>query len=139
MVLRGLCSSLRFELTMLKQLVTQVKATAEASHVDHRDGAGHLAPAYEAYLRARARDRARNNRERAFVSRTWPSDRGAGHAGGEFVTTLTRGEYDPFADDEERSGERGGPFVETSADVEFAYGTDASNPAGATREPFPTS
>jgi hypothetical protein len=125
MVRRITRGSLRFERTMLKQLVTRMKVKPEASHVDHRDGAGHLAPAYEAHLRARARDRARSTGERAFVSRTSCSDPG--------------GAYDPLADDEERSAERGGPFVETSPDVEFAYGTDASNPAGATREPFPTS
>lgn len=34
--------------------------------------------------------------------------------------------------------EFGGPFVEVSGDEEFADGTDASNPIGATREPFPT-
>ena len=39
----------------------------------------------------------------------------------------------------ETSEERGGPFIETSANVEFAYDTDDSNPTGATREPFPTS
>jgi hypothetical protein len=32
----------------------------------------------------------------------------------------------------------GGPFVVTSGDVEFAYGTDASNPPGAEREALPT-
>jgi hypothetical protein len=33
--------------------------------------------------------------------------------------------------------ELGGPFVVTDADTEFAQGTDASNPRGAKREPFP--
>lgn len=33
--------------------------------------------------------------------------------------------------------EAGGPFVETTAKDEFAYDTDASNPEGAEREPFP--
>jgi hypothetical protein len=32
----------------------------------------------------------------------------------------------------------GGPFVVSSASKEFASGTDASNIAEATREPFPT-
>jgi len=35
--------------------------------------------------------------------------------------------------------ENGGPFVETSAATEFAYAPDRSNPAGASREPFPKS
>jgi hypothetical protein len=34
--------------------------------------------------------------------------------------------------------ETGGPFVETRAATEFAYGTDASNPADAERAAFPT-
>lgn len=33
--------------------------------------------------------------------------------------------------------EMGGPFIQTAADPEFANGTDASNPEGATREPLP--
>jgi hypothetical protein len=39
---------------------------------------------------------------------------------------------DRFADEEV-----GGPFVESSSKQEFAEGSDASNPADATREPFP--
>jgi hypothetical protein len=35
--------------------------------------------------------------------------------------------------------ETGGPFVETTSEEEIAYDEDASNPPGATREPFPTS
>jgi hypothetical protein len=54
--------------------------------------------------------------------------------------TVTSGENGgEAANDEESSEERGGPFVETRARVEFGYGVDASNPAGATREPFPIS
>ena len=34
--------------------------------------------------------------------------------------------------------EEGGPFVETSAQTEFATDSDAPNIEGATREPFPT-
>ena len=34
--------------------------------------------------------------------------------------------------------EQGGPFVQTNAGQEFGYETDASNPKGAKREPFPT-
>ena len=33
--------------------------------------------------------------------------------------------------------ESGGPFIETTGAIEFARGTDASNPRDATREPFP--
>jgi hypothetical protein len=101
---------------MLKQLDTRMKSGS------HRDGAGHLASAYEADLRSRVQDRARSSGDRAFVSRTWPGDH-----------------IDPESDDEDTTDERGGPFVVTFAGVEFAYDTDASNPAGATREPFPLS
>jgi hypothetical protein len=34
--------------------------------------------------------------------------------------------------------DEGGPFVVTKGAVEFAFGTDASNPAGAEREALPT-
>jgi hypothetical protein len=40
--------------------------------------------------------------------------------------------------EEELIEENGGPFVVTSAEIEFAHDTDESNPIGATREPFPT-
>ena len=33
--------------------------------------------------------------------------------------------------------EFGGPFIETSSHREFGHGTDASNPRGSKREPFP--
>ena len=126
---------------MLKELVTQRKSLRAGDHpyVDHRNGAGHLAPAYEAELRARVRRKARRIRDDAFVSCRSCSDSNAEQAGEEFVIMVTRGEHDPFADDEDGTDERGGPFVESYGGVEIAYGTDASNPAGATREPFPTS
>ena len=58
----------------------------------------------------------------------------------EFVSGATSGE-----DDREDSREAmveeeiGGPFVPTTGATEFARGTDASNPADAEVEPFPTS
>jgi hypothetical protein len=39
---------------------------------------------------------------------------------------------------EDTPADEGGPFVVTTGDVEFAGGTDASNPAGAKREALPT-
>jgi len=52
---------------------------------------------------------------------------------------MTSGE-DTVVDDLNRDVEEdwGGPFLETTASKEFASGTDESNIAGATREPFPT-
>jgi hypothetical protein len=112
-------------------------------HVDHRDGAGHLDPIYEVVLRDRVRDRARNAENtnwRPFVTGTSSTDPSAEESGEEFVMTVTSGEDGGESElDGESNEERGGPFVETSGDVQFAYGTDASNPADATREPFPMS
>ncbi len=75
----------------------------------------------------------------AFLEKSNPSDPLASHLGGAFVESATSGEDD----EEERldqvvEEEMGGPFVETSAQEEFAEGTDASNPRRAKREPFPT-
>ena len=55
------------------------------------------------------------------------------------VTSMTAGQ-DELVEQLEANvdEESGGPFVETSANVEFAGGTDASNIAEATREAFPT-
>jgi hypothetical protein len=79
-------------------------------------------------------------RSQAFVGGTWSADPSAEESGEEFVLTVTSGEDGGASGiDEESDEERGGPFVTTSANVEFAYGTDGSNPSGATREPFPTS
>ena len=77
--------------------------------------------------------------DRAFVSRTC-RDPTAEESAEEFVLTVTSGEDGGEGRlDEVTLEERGGPFVETSAATEFAYGTDSTNPSGATREPFPTS
>jgi hypothetical protein len=71
--------------------------------------------------------------------------RGAAHddlaeeLGEEFVESATSGEQAAEdMRDEEVPEESGGPFVETSGNSEFAYGTDASNPKDAERDPFPT-
>jgi hypothetical protein len=56
----------------------------------------------------------------------------------EAVEAMTSGE-DKLTDDlaADVPEERGGPFVTTTEGEEMADGTDASNPKGATREPFP--
>ena len=118
-------------------------SSIKPSHVDHRDGSGHLDPEYEARLRGRAHDRARRAQDlegRAFVSATSSTDSSAAESGQEFVWTVTSGiDAGEPGLDVETSEERGGPFVESNARLEFAYGTDESNPPGSTREPFPTS
>jgi hypothetical protein len=117
-----------------------VASAVRVRNVEHRNGAGHLDPAYEAGLRARVHDRTRSTGERAFVRGTWSTDASAEESGEEFVWSVTSGvDGGESAPDEETSEERGGPFVETNANEEFAYDSDESNPPDATREPFPTS
>lgn len=59
--------------------------------------------------------------------------------GQEYVESATSGEQAAEdIRDQIVPEESGGPFVETSADSEFAYGTDESNPADAQRAAFPT-
>ena len=121
-------------------LSASVASVVGIRRVDHRNGAGHLEPVYEAALRGRVRDRVQVVAERAFVSGTSSSDPSAEESGEDFVTTVTSGQDAGESGlDEESIEEGGGPFVETNARDEFAYDADESNPIGATREPFPTS
>jgi len=114
--------------------------TLKASRVDHRDGAGHLAPVYMASLQQRASYRVRKAKDRAFVSGTSSADPTAQESAEEFLITVTSGENGGESTlDAVLPEENGGPFVVTAAGAEFAYGTDRSNPIGATREPFPKS
>ena len=107
--------------------------------VDHRDGSGHLNPAYEVALRARVLHALPRNGERAFLRRASSADPRAEQSGEEFVRSITSGEEGGAPElDETTSEERGGPFVITSGRTEFAYDSDDSNPADGTREPFPT-
>ena len=122
------------------KLAARTAPLSTFARVDHRDGAGHLEPAYAASLYARVSDRAHKPEDRAFLSGTWSADQTAEESAEEFVMTVTSGEDGgEFMLDEATPEENGGPFVETSATTEFAYGTDRTNPSGATREPFPTS
>jgi len=54
-----------------------------------------------------------------------------------FLAYATSGESGDDARDEPVPEEEGGPFVTTSAEKQYARGTDPSNPADAEREPFP--
>jgi hypothetical protein len=100
------------------------------------DRAGHLDPRYAAELRSRV-DR-EPTEPRGFISRARSKDDLVEELGEEFVGTATSGEYEgQDAQNLYVTEERGGPFVETTANQEFARGTDASNPKGSTREPFP--
>ncbi len=80
----------------------------------------------------------REKEGRAFLARSRSSDGLVEGLGEEFVEEATSAEYEGRDYlDTENVEEWGGPFVETPADTEFAHGTDASNPKGSTREPFP--
>ncbi|MGH7295699.1 MAG: hypothetical protein ACRELB_12225 [Polyangiaceae bacterium] len=106
--------------------------------VDHRDGGGHLAPEYETRLRDRAQESARRAIEKAFVRGPSTADASAELSGEEFLQAATSGEERGASDlDAVSSEERGGPFLVTTGRTEYAYDADASNPASATREPFP--
>jgi hypothetical protein len=123
---------------LLARPASSVARLVPARRVEHRNGAGHLEPAHEAALRAGVIDRVRHADERAFVSSPVSDDSSAEEYGEDFVMTVTSGEDGREAAlDEETDEERGGPFVETCASAEFAYGVDESNPVGATREPYP--
>ena len=121
-------------------IVRRTHFLAGGRPVDHRDGAGHLDPTYEAALRTRVCEGARHIAEKAFVRGTPSADPNAEQWGEEFVMTVTSGEDGGESSlDEVSSEERGGPFVVTRARTEFAYDADDSNPVDGTREPFPTS
>ena len=105
--------------------------------IRRRDGAGHLDPKYAAELRARI---GRPEVEpKGFVEGSRSPDDLVEELGEEVIETATSGEYEgEDALNREVPEERGGPFVNTTGAEEFAHGTDASNPKGAKREPFPT-
>jgi hypothetical protein len=116
------------------------KAAKPATGASRYDGAGHLDPKYAASLRARSkRDRVRDD-DRAFLGgKPRSHDSLAEELGEETVVAMTSGE-DNLMDDMEKTidDERGGPFVPSTGQQEYARGTDASNPPSAKREPFPT-
>ena len=103
------------------------------------DNAGHLDPEHAERLRAGSEGRRSRPPEAASVE----SSRGEGDLATELaegaVVAMTSGE-DHLSDEMNHDVEEdwGGPFVVTSGSKEFAHGTDESNIAEATREPFPT-
>jgi hypothetical protein len=84
------------------------------------------------------RERLGDANDRAFVGTDTREDE-AQELGEEFVRSVTSGEEaESEMEEEEAVEEEGGPFVVTSAKIEFGYGTDESNPADAERAPFPS-
>jgi hypothetical protein len=109
----------------------------KAPAVRRRDGAGHIDPKYARDLLAKSG--VPEAEGSSFVDRPRSRDDLVEGLGEEFVAEATSAEHEgEDVLDQEVPEDRGGPFVETTAAEEFAYGTDASNPKGAKREPFPT-
>jgi hypothetical protein len=107
-----------------------------------RDAPGHIDPQYARELMEKARE-TRNEDDtpeaaKAFLSRARSCDSVAEEMGEAFIEAATSGEEsEPDRHDEVAEEERGGPFVITRAEEEFADGTDDSNIEEATREPLP--
>ena len=110
----------------------------KAGSVKRIDGAGHVDPAHAARLLELSRETHGKDDDRGFVKRHRSQEAIAEELGESAVNNMTSGEDTlPDANDEATDEETGGPFVESSASQEFAEGTDESNIAEATREPFP--
>jgi hypothetical protein len=100
------------------------------------DAAGHIDPS-DANRLLELSGRTRKDENEAFKEAT--QDDFAEELAEAAVHRMTTGEDELAADLEaEVEEDRGGPFVVTSGNVEFASGTDESNIETATREPFPT-
>jgi len=86
-----------------------------------------------------AREGKAKDSDEAFVKGSHTSDDLAEELAESAVVSMTSGEDQLTTDlNAEIAEERGGPFVKTNGAAEFAEGTDESNTADATREPFPT-
>ncbi len=119
-----------------KRAAASRKPAKAAAPVRRRDRPGHIDPRYGAdLLQKRTPEEAGPS---GFIERPRSRDDLVEELGEEVVAEATSAEHE--GEDilnQEVPEERGGPFVETSGDQEFARGTDASNPKGASREPFP--
>ena len=114
------------------------KAVAGERKEPSRPAAGHLEPAHAARLRRISHETDETDTDVGFLKGAHSRDDLTERLGEGAVSAMTSGESQ-LADDWDKTveEEQGGPFVETLARDEFAEGTDASNIAEATREPFP--
>jgi hypothetical protein len=111
---------------------------APGQRVSRRDGAGHMNPEYAQRLLDLARAGKPDDVEEAFVAADHTTDDLAEELAEAAVAAMNSGEDQLRGDlDAQVDEERGGPFLETSGNKEFAGGTDESNIPEATREPFP--
>jgi hypothetical protein len=119
-------------------MTANTKKSAVARQKHHFDAAGHLDPEEAARLLALARE-GKSKDPDAFIESTSTDDDLAEELAETAVEAMTSGE-DALEEELEApvDEETGGPFTETSRNKEFAGGTDKSNIAEATREPFPT-
>jgi hypothetical protein len=103
------------------------------------DASGHMAAKYAQQLLDLAHAARTTDGDEAFVVSAFTDDALAEELAEAAVVNMTSGE-DELSQrlDAEVEEERGGPFVQTSGNVEFASGTDETNIPEATREPFPT-
>lgn len=111
----------------------------KSTEIRREDRPGHLDPKYAASLLSRGTSSRKRDDDRAFISEGRARDDLAQELGEEAVLAMTSGE-DDIAEHRDAYVEedRGGPFVSSDGDLEFADGVDDSNPADALREPFPT-
>ncbi|MEY2934427.1 MAG: hypothetical protein RL033_5176 [Pseudomonadota bacterium] len=109
--------------------------------IKRRDGVGRIDPRYARELLAKARETKNTDDQSedfAFLKGSRPIDTLARELGETFVQSATSGEEsEEERRDELTTEELGGPFVVTSAEEEFAAGTDESNITEALREPLP--
>lgn len=102
------------------------------------DASGHLDPRNAKHL-LELGGAVRGDSSAAFLSTPMAEDDLAEQLGEAAVMEMNSGQDElTGALDAVVEEEHGGPFTETSGNVELAGGTDASNVAEATREPFPT-
>lgn len=114
----------------------------EKKPIRRRAPGGKIDPRYARELLEKARETQNLDdgpeASHAFLKRASSNESLAEEMGEAFVEAVTSGEESEAHRHEEITlEENGGPFIETSGNEEFAVGTDESNIASATREPFP--
>ena len=122
---------------MASTIAMPKKSRSKAPALRRRDGAGHIDPTYAADLLQRGRELVIPSAQ-PFVDGPTSDDDLAEELAEKAVEAAVTGE-DEMTDDlaDYVPEEEGGPFVVTSAGAEMIDDVDASNPKGATREPFP--
>lgn len=107
----------------------------------HTEDPGHLDPARAKSLLEMSARTDRDPDQRGFLAGAGAlrHDELAEELAESFLESATKGEpMEPERLDRVTDLDRGGPFVVTTGQQEFARGTDEMNPEDAEREPFPT-